>query len=86
MNAARSHAAFRTSLARLGVVWQGVIAGLALAAALLLWLAIALLTGPGATWRVLLPWLLFLLPILGAGALCGWLAALLVKALIRRRS
>lgn len=65
---------------RLSAESQGIAAGLLLAALALLGISVYLLTGPGATASVLLPVLLLLLPLLGAGALCGWLVALAIKA------
>src|SRR5579885_3467891 len=54
----------------------GIASGLATAVAVLLWLLAVLLLSDGATWRILLPWLLFVLPALGSGAAAGWLVAL----------
>ena len=62
----------------LGPLGQGTVTGTAIGALVMLWLTLALVTGPGATWRILLPALLFLLPVLGLGAAIGlaigWLA------------
>jgi hypothetical protein len=51
--------------------------------AVLLWLLTTLLRSDGATWRLLLPWLLFMLPVLGIGAAVGWLAGFAAQALVR---
>ncbi len=64
---------------------HGIFAGLAVAALVLIWLLIALLLSDGATWRLLLPWLLFLLPVLATGAALGWIAGLAVQASVRSR-
>jgi hypothetical protein len=61
----------------------GILAGLAVAALLLLWLLATFLLSEGATWQLLLPWLLFLLPILAIGAAAGWLVGLAVQAAVR---
>ncbi|HLZ69887.1 MAG TPA: hypothetical protein VKV26_08265 [Dehalococcoidia bacterium] len=68
--------------ARRAVDWLplGIYAGLAAASLVLLWLLVALLRSDGATWRLLLPWLLFLLPVLSIGAATGWLAGLALRA------
>ncbi len=61
----------------------GIAAGLAAGAAVLCWLLAVLLLSDGATWRILLPWLLFLLPLLAIGAAAGWLVGLGLQALAR---
>lgn len=68
-----------------GLVRLGVFVGLAVAAIATIWLVAYLLTGPGATERVLLPALLFFLPLIALGALVGWLAGLAAAAVLRRR-
>ena len=74
----------RTDWRRLGAAGQGVAAGLAVAVLVLIWITVLLFTGPGATASVLLPVLLLLLPLLGIGALCGFLVALAIRAVARR--
>jgi hypothetical protein len=69
----------------LGPLGQGTVAGALVGALLMLWLALALLTGPGATWRILLPALLFLLPVLGLTALAGLIVGWLARLALRRR-
>lgn len=59
-------------------------AGLAVAVIALTWLSVLLLSGPGASERVLLPILLLVLPLLGGGAAVGWLAGLGLRALAQR--
>lgn len=68
-----------------GWVALGIAGGLAIAALVLLWLLLAFLLSDGATWRILLPWLLFLLPVLGIGAAAGWLVGLALRPLARTR-
>lgn len=67
----------------LGPLGQGAITGTAFGVLAMLWLALSLVTGPGATWRILLPALLFVLPVLGLGALVGliigWVALLALR-------
>ena len=67
------------------VAWVplGIAAGLAVSGMALLWLLAVFLRSDGATWRLLLPWLLFLLPVLGIGAAAGWLAGLGLRAVAR---
>jgi hypothetical protein len=69
----------------LGPLGKGTVAGVAVGALLMLWLTLALLSGPGATWRILLPALLFLLPVLGVGALAGLIAGWLAQVALRGR-
>lgn len=64
------------------ILWA-VLCGVAIAAIAMLWLTIALLTGSGATKDALLPALLFLLPVLGLGALAGWLIGLAATGIAR---
>lgn len=82
--AGRRSAALRERRRR-PIAWVplGIAAGLALAVAILLWLLATLLLSDGATWRILLPWLLFLLPVLGIGAGIGWLVGLVFDAVSR---
>jgi len=68
-----------------GWVPLGIAAGLAAATAALLWLLAVLLLSDGATWRILLPWLLFLLPVLSIGAAAGWLVGFGLRALTGTR-
>jgi hypothetical protein len=69
----------------LGLLGKGTVAGAAVGGLLMLWLALALLTGPGATWRILLPALLFVLPMLGLGALAGLVVGWLARVALRGR-
>ena len=68
----------------LGPRAKGTLTGTALAALAMLWLVVALVTGPGATWRILLPALLFLLPVLAAGAAVGLIIGALAALLASR--
>jgi hypothetical protein len=52
--------------------------GLAAGFAALLWITVALLTGPGATQKVLLVAMLLLFPVLAMGVTAGYLVALCV--------
>jgi hypothetical protein len=70
---------------RVASVPLGIAAGLAAAGLTLIWLLATLLLSDGATWRLLLPWLLFLLPLLGIGAAVGWLLGLGLRALAGTR-
>jgi hypothetical protein len=56
----------------------GALAGLALAAILLLWAAFALVTVEGSTVKALVAVWLWTLPVLGIGGGAGWLAGRLV--------
>ena len=68
-----------------GVLGWSTIAGALVAAVVTLVLAAALLRGPGATWRVLLPALLLLLPVLGAGAALGCAAGKVMALVLAPR-
>jgi hypothetical protein len=69
-----------------GPISWGIAAGLAAGVLAMLWITIALLTGDGATAKVLYPALLFLLPVLAIGAAAGYCAGLAVLAVRGRTS
>jgi hypothetical protein len=58
---------------------RGAIAGLALAAILLVWAAFALVTAEGSTAKALVAVWLWSLPVLGIGSGMGWLAGWFIQ-------
>lgn len=68
-----------------GTVARSTSTGAGVGVAVVLPIAADLLSGPGATWRLLLPALLLLLPLAGAGAALGYAVGLLLALMPSRR-